>query len=207
MTKTVILFGGSFDPIHVGHVAVAAASCKKLCADEVVFVPAKRSPHKLDNPTTSADHRLKMVSIAIEDTPCFTVSDCEINRPQPSYTFDTLKHFRQLLGSETQICFLIGADTIDDLPKWHRIEELMTLCRFCTMYRGGRELPNFDQFRGVFSDDRIAQLQEDIIETPLLDISSTDIRTKLAAGQSVDDMLSPNVINYIKQNRLYQPKI
>ena len=203
MTKTIILFGGSFDPIHVGHIEVAAVAIEKLCADDMVFIPAKRSPHKHGSPSASVEDRLKMVSLAIENNPLFSVSDCEITRDEPSYTFDTVTHFRQQFGDKTQICFLIGADTITDLPKWHRIEELMGLCRFCTMYRGGMDLPSFDHLSGVFPDERIAQLQSDIVETPLIDISSTEIRARSAAGESIDEMVPPKVAEYIKQNGLY----
>ena len=203
MTKTIILFGGSFDPIHVGHIEVAAAVIEKLCADEMIFIPAKRSPHKPGSPSASAEDRLKMVSLAIENNPLFSISDCEIARDEPSYTFDTVKHFCQQFGDETQICFLIGADTIADLPKWHRIKELMGLCRFCTMCRGGMNLPDFDHLRGVFSDERIAQLQADIVETPLIDISSTEIRARSAAGESIEAMVPHKVAGYIKQNGLY----
>lgn len=207
MAKTVILFGGSFDPIHLGHVAVAAAAGKRLCADEVVFVPAKRSPHKQDDTIADARHRFEMVSIAIENTSVLSVSDFEINRPEPSYTLDTAKHFRGMFGDEAQICFLIGADTITDLPKWYCIDELMELCRFCTMYRGGMTVPNFDRLKGVFSNQRIAQLQADIVETPLIDISSTEIRARSIAGESIEDLVAPKVSDYIKQNGLYLPKI
>ena len=203
MAKTIILFGGSFDPIHVGHVAVARAAMKKLCADEMIFIPAKRSPHKQNVPSAIAENRLEMVSLAVENNPLFSVSDYEITGSDPSYTFDTVKHFRGQFGDESQICFLIGADTIADLPKWHRVEELMWLCRFCTMYRGGMELPDFDGLRGVFSDDRIAQLQADILATPMVDISSTEIRAAAAAAESIDGMVSPKVAEYIKQNGLY----
>ena len=207
MTKRIILFGGSFDPIHVGHIEVAASAIEKLGADGIIFIPAKRSPHKPDSPSVCAEDRLKMVSLAIEGYPLFSVSDCEITRAEPSYTLDTVKHFCDMFGCDTEVCFLLGADTIADLPKWHRIEELMCLCRFCTMYRGGMDLPDFDRLSGVFSDERIAQLQADIVETPLVDISSTEIRARSAVGESIDAMVGPEVADYIKQNGLYLPRI
>jgi nicotinate-nucleotide adenylyltransferase len=204
MAKTIILFGGSFDPIHVGHIEVAAAAMEKLCAGEMIFIPTKRSPHKHRVPSVCGEDRLKMISLAIEGNPLFSVNDCEITRAEPSYTLDTVKFFRDKFGADVEICFLIGADTIADLPKWHRIEELMRLCRFCTMYRGGMELPDLDQLRDAFSDKRIAQLQADIVETPLVDISSTEIRTTAAAGDSIEAMVSPKVAEYIEQNGLYR---
>lgn len=203
MAKTIILFGGSFDPIHIGHVEVARASLEKLNAEKVVFIPAKRSPHKHDDPGASAQDRIEMVTLAIENEKVFRVSPCEVTRAEPSYTLDTLKLFRQEYPPETDICFLIGADTIIDLHRWYKVEELMNLCRLCTMYRGGLNRPDFSILKGVFPPERIAQLQNDIIETPLYDISSTEIRKRLAQGQSADKFLDPKVANYIRQNELY----
>ena len=204
MAKTIILFGGSFDPIHIGHVEVARASLEKLNAEKVIFIPAKRSPHKYDDPGASAQDRIEMVTLAIENEKVFRVSPCEVTRAEPSYTLDTLKLFRQEYPADTDICFLIGADTITDLHKWYKVEELMSLCRFCTMYRGGLNRPDFSILKGVFSSERIDQLQNDIIETPLYDISSTEIRKRLAQGQSADEFLNPKVAQYIKINNLYQ---
>ena len=202
-TKRIILFGGTFDPIHLGHIEVARASQIKLQAQEVIFIPANRSPHKHTDAVASPKDRLNMIACSIKNDSEFTVSSFEINRPQPSYTLDTVKHFRSEYADDVELCFLIGADTICDLHKWYKIDELMNLCRLCTMYRGGLGRPNFSVLHGIFSDEIISQLEYDVIQTPLLDISSTNIRQSLADGNDVNMFLAPEVMSYIKEHKLY----
>jgi nicotinate-nucleotide adenylyltransferase len=202
MKKCIILFGGSFDPIHNGHVEVARVSTRKLCAEKVIFIPANRSPHKPENTYASAQHRYEMVRLAVSSESVFDVSDYEVNRPGPSYTLDTVKYFEQQY-SYSCLFFLIGADTIGDLHKWHRIDELFKHCTLCTMCRGGFEKPDFTALKNVFTDEMVNTLRDNIIETPLIDVSSSHIRKMLMGGQSADEYLSPLVAEYIRKNNLY----
>lgn len=199
----IILFGGSFDPIHLGHIEVARASQAKLQAQEVIFIPAKQSPHKNVEPSASPADRLHMIALAIANDNGFRVSPCEIDRPSPSYTLDTVKLFRDETKSNTELCFLIGADAIPDLHRWYRIEELMSLCRLCTMCRGGFDKPDFSILKNQFPPERIAQLEHDVIRTPMLNISSTEIRRMLSDGKSVVGIVPGVVAGYIRKNRLY----
>lgn len=203
MKKTnIILFGGSFDPIHNGHLEVGRVVLEELAADQLVFVPARRSPHKSDAPA-SGHHRLAMIRSAIAGREMFSVSDCELNRGEPSYTLDTVHHFRDEFGSDVGLIWLIGADQLADFDKWYKITELLSLCRVSVMHRAGYPAPTFARFRGLFSDSQIAALERDVVETPLIDINSTEIRRQLTMGRSCCDWLPEPVIQYIREHGLY----
>ena len=199
-----VLFGGTFDPIHLGHTTVAIDAAKNIVADKLVFVPAKRSPLKGFLPKASDDDRFEMIALAIAGAKSLQVSDYELRKPAPSYTLETVEKFKAECGGETSIYWLIGADGVDDLVYWHRIVELLDACNLATMYRAGCEPPNFAKFEALWGRRRIDKLRRNIIQTPLVDISSTEIRNKLAAGRDVAGMLHPAVADYIRKNRLYR---
>ena len=204
--RKIVLFGGTFDPIHLGHTAVAAEARKHIGAEKIIFVPAKRSPLKGFLPKARDADRLKMIALAIADKKNFQLSDYELQKPAPSYTLETVRHFQAGFGAETVICWLLGADSIGDLPYWHRIVELIDKCNLCTMYRAGCDRPDFSRFESIWGRQRIEKLQRNVIPTSLIDISSTEIRNKLAAGYDVTAMLHPAVANYIRKHGLYRTK-
>ncbi|MHC4458135.1 MAG: nicotinate (nicotinamide) nucleotide adenylyltransferase [Planctomycetota bacterium] len=207
MTKRkTALFGGTFDPIHVGHTAVAAAAAKHIGAEKIVFIPTKRSPLKDSFPEVSDDDRFAMIALAIADSDKFQLSDCELKKPEPSYTLETIRQFQADYGSNTSIYWLVGADSIDELPRWYGIVELIDECNLCVMFRAGCKPPDFAKFTAIWGSQRIEKLQHNVIKTPLIDISSTEIRNRLAAGRDVDDMLHPSVADYIRKHGLYQSK-
>ena len=207
MTKRKIaLFGGTFDPVHLGHTTVAADAAKHIGAEKIVFIPAKRSPLKGFLPKASDAHRHKMIALAIAEQKSFEVSDCELKKPAPSYTLDTIKQFQAEYGSDTLIHWLIGADSIDDLTYWHQIVELIDACNLTTMYRAGCKAPNFAKYEAIWSRRHVEKLQRNVIKTSLIDISSTEIRNRLAAGHDVTNMLTPAVADYIRKHGLYQSK-
>ena len=203
MKKKIILFGGTFDPIHVGHISVAEHAAEQISAQKVIFIPASRSPHKNMLPVASVEHRLEMVRLAIAEQNKFCVSDCELKRPQPSYTLDTVIDFRAKYDADTRIYVLIGADMLHDLDKWYCICDLIDACNLSVMLRGGAEEPDFDRFEKTLGHQRVEKLKADMISTPLIDISSSEIRQKLAEGADVNDMLDADVLAYIRKNRLY----
>ncbi len=204
VTRRIALFGGTFDPIHVGHTTVAGAAARQIGAEEVVFIPAKISPLKGFFPFASDNDRLKMIELAIAGHKLFAASACELKRPAPSYTLDTVRQFQRDYGPGTQIHWLIGADGVGDLVHWHKIKELIDECYLTTMRRPGYPVPDFDRFKPLWGAQRIAKLKRDVIETPLVDVSSTEVRRRLAAGEEVTGMLSPDVIQYIRQHSLYR---
>ncbi len=198
----IILFGGSFDPIHTGHLRVAHHALGELGADELIFIPARRSPHKIEVSTPGA-HRFAMIAKSIDGLDSFSVSDCELLRPEPSYTLDTVRFFREQFGSGVVLHWLIGADQLADLEKWYCIGELLNECRISVMVRAGYPPPAFRRFRGLFSTDCIEQLKGDIVQTPQIDLSSTDIRGRLATGNLAPNALASCVLQYIQLHHLY----
>jgi nicotinate-nucleotide adenylyltransferase len=144
-----------------------------------------------------------MIRQAICHCPGWEVSECELTRPQPSYTFDTVRYFRDHYGSQATLCWLVGADAVPELPRWHRIDELLDLCRVCILYRAGFEVPSLRQVEGRLCPRHIKQLCGDVIASPLVDISSTKIREGIARGQDVGSFLPPGVWGFIRQNKLY----
>ena len=204
--RKIALFGGTFDPIHLGHTTVAADAIARIGAEKIVFIPAKRSPLKGFLPKANDDHRLNMISLAIAGEKNFEVSDYELKRPAPSYTLATIRKFRSDYGSETSIYWLIGADGVDDLAYWYKIDELIDACNLATMYRAGCEPPDYSKFEKTWGRGRIEKLQRNIIQTPLVDISSTEIRNIIASGGDTAKMLHQAVADYIRKNGLYQSK-
>ena len=202
--RKIALLGGTFDPIHLGHIAVAADAAKMIGAEKIIFVPAKRSPLKGFFPRAGDGERLKMISLAIADNNNFQVSDYELQKPEPSYTLETVRQFQADYGHETSIYWLIGADSIDELQLWYGITDLIDECNLSTMFRAGCSPPDFAKFEDIWGLGRVEKLQRNIIQTSLIDISSTEIRSRLAAGGDVSDMLHPAVADYIHQHGLYQ---
>jgi nicotinate-nucleotide adenylyltransferase len=199
----IVLFGGTFDPVHMGHTTVAAAAGDGVGADKVIFVPARRSPLKAFFPEASDEDRLEMVKLAIEGDGRFDFSDYELKKTAPSYTLDTVRYFRKRLGADVSIYWLAGADTLEDLPHWYGITELIDECNLAVMQRAGFPRPDFTKYVSLWGEERVKKMQRNVIETPLVDISSTDIRKRLATGREVGGMISPRTLHYIIERRLY----
>lgn len=204
--RKIALFGGTFDPVHLGHTAVADDAAEQIDAEKIIFIPAKHSPLKRFFPEASDNDRLNMITLAIAGNKNFQLSDYELKKPGPSYTLETVRHFQTNYGSDTSIYWLAGADSVDDLPRWYRIVELFDACNLTIMYRAGCRPPDFARFTAIWGTQRIEKLQRNVIQTPLINISSTEIRNRLAAGQVVTDMLHPEVADYIRKHNLYNSK-
>jgi len=171
---------------------------------KVIFVPAKRSPLKGSTPKATGSERLDMIKLAIEDNAGFQVSDHELKKTIPSYTLETVREFQEQFGPDTSIYFLVGADTVDELPHWYKILDLIDQCNLSVMFRAGCTTPDFAKFTKLWGTQRVEKMRKNVIETPLVDISSTEIRNRLAQGLNVDEMLARPVAEYIKKHRLYQ---
>lgn len=198
------MFGGTFDPVHLGHTIVAVSALESLDAEKLIFIPAQCSPLKTFLPQASGEDRVEMLRLAVHSQPKFRVSTYELDKSRPNYTLETVRHFKQEFDDKASIYWLVGADSIDELPRWYKIAELIDECSLCVMYRGGCEPPNFSRFEGLWSKARIEKLQDNVIATPLIDISSTEIRAKLAKGEDVSGMLAPQVAEYIRRHNLYR---
>ncbi|MHC4158045.1 MAG: nicotinate (nicotinamide) nucleotide adenylyltransferase [Planctomycetota bacterium] len=204
--RKIVLFGGTFDPIHLGHTVVAEAAAEHIGADKIIFIPAKRSPLKDSLPRAGYDDRLAMMTLAIAGNEKFQMNDYELKKTGPSYTLETVRCFQTQLGSDTSIYWLVGADSIDELPHWYKVIELIDECDLCVMFRASYDPPDFTKFEPIWGAARVEKLQRNIIPTPLIDISSTEIRNRLAAGLDVSDMLAPSVADYIHKRGIYQSK-
>jgi nicotinate-nucleotide adenylyltransferase len=202
--KKLALFGGTFDPIHIGHTSVAAWALEHIGAEKIIFIPAKQSPLRKTPPNVNDKNRIEMITLAIAKTRDFEVSNYELNKPMPSYTLDTVQYFKNEYGNDTTIYWLIGSDNINDLPHWYGITELIDKYNLAVMYRAGFKRPDFSRFVNVWGNARIKKLEQNVILTPLVNVSSTEIRERLAAGLDVSDMLHPAVADYIRRHNLYQ---
>lgn len=187
------VLGGTFDPIHTGHLLLAEAAREELGLDKVLFVPAGHQWRKeqVDRDIAPAEHRLAMVELAIADNAAFEASSIEIEREGPSYTAETLAALCMEM-SEGELWFIVGADALADMPHWHQVERIFELASVCVAGRPG-EGERSDMF-----EDRVSWLA-----MPEIEISSTDIRERVRAGKSVQYMVPAAVGDYIKQRGLY----
>ncbi len=204
MAEAIGLFGGSFDPIHHGHLIVARAIFEQLGLERMIFLPSASPPHKEAHDLTEAAHRAEMVKLAIEDEPGFAFSDFDLSRSGPTYTIDTIAHFRAHAGRGVGLCWIIGADSLADLPSWHRVSALVDECRIVTAARPGWTGMDWDKLHGVLRDEQIARLRHGVFETPRLEISSTDIRRRVFEGRSIRYLVPDCVRDYIESHQLYR---
>lgn len=196
------LFGGTFDPPHLGHLILASEACAQLNLTRLLWVLTPTPPHKLDQTITPLGQRLAMLELAIADNPAFELSRLELDRRGPHYTLDTILLIQDRSPS-ADVILLIGGDSLRDLPAWHRPTELVTACReIGVMRRPGdsvdlsaleRSLP------GIQSKVRF-------VDAPLLEIASSEIRRRVTAGEPFRYYVPAAVHEYILQQRLYQPR-
>jgi len=198
----ILLFGGTFDPIHHGHLITARTAAEQLNILKVILIPSAQPPHKAENTLSAAEDRLEMTRLAIQDEPLFEVSDCELKRQGPSYTLETVRFFRQQ-NPQTQLYWLIGADSISELVVWYHIEQIADECLIVTAARPGYNPPDTRALKPILTDSQIQRLRQNILETPQIDISATRIRSRIRQNQSVSYLIPPAVIDYIKHQNLY----
>ncbi|HLQ97791.1 MAG TPA: nicotinate-nucleotide adenylyltransferase [Candidatus Dormibacteraeota bacterium] len=186
--KKIGILGGTFDPPHIGHLIIAETVRTSLDLDEIWFMPTNEPPHKNKANSTGLD-RLKMVKLATEDNEYFKVNDIEMKRLGKSFTFDTMNILMNEYKNE-EFFFIIGADMVEYLPSWSRIDELVQLVKFVGVQREGYELNSPYPFIKV--------------DIPMIDISSTWIRKRLGVHASVKYLIPESVDAYIKENQLYE---
>ncbi len=184
------ILGGTFNPIHIGHIQLAKHALSKLALDKIVFMPAYIPPHKPNKSIIPAQIRYRMVELAIEGEPALEVSDLEIKLRGKSYSINTVKELKAVYGESADIYFIAGSDYARDLDTWKDIEELKKLCTFVIATRPGFKAP-------AEPEDTIA------IQVETSDISSSDIRARIKDNKLVKDMLSPKVYDYIIREELY----
>lgn len=196
------LMGGTFDPIHLGHLDIARAALEELKLDRVIFLPDGDPPHKL--PRAAGAQRLRMAKLACEDIPGFEVSDMELKRPGPTYTVDTLRAIKADRPDE-ELVYLIGSDTLFWFPTWKTAHEVARLCKMAVVMR-----PGDDQGEVIKKQEEIRRshsLDSVILSKEGLPISSGMVRAALANDEDISGLVPPKVEKYIREQGLYQNEI
>ncbi|MGN6547509.1 MAG: nicotinate-nucleotide adenylyltransferase [Aureliella sp.] len=197
------LVGGSFDPVHLGHLLAAEQCREQLGLEEVRFILAATSPFKLDDRPADSKHRWEMLQIAISGNPFFRADDRELRRGGTSYTVDTLREFRAELP-DAEIVFLMGADALADFAKWREPEEICRLAFVAVVPRGGHMAPDLGILRPFLPAEQAAELDRHLVRMPQCEISSTNLRQVVAEGRSLRYQVPAAVAAYIEQHGLYR---
>lgn len=194
------VFGGTFDPIHNGHLAVAEEVRERLNLAEVIFVPAGQPWLKTDWVISAAEDRLQMLHLALDGKPGYKISEMEIERGGPSYTIDTIKELRKGPGSEDELYFILGQDNMCQLPQWREAAELIKLCYLVAVPRPGSARPKMKDLETSLPGitERVM-----VLKRPEIDISASNIRERVGRGLSVRHLVPEAVNRYLKQQGLY----
>lgn len=200
------LMGGSFDPVHVGHLSIAQQIMNALKLEQVVLIPAATPPHKQDGrEQASGADRLAMCEMAVHNMHGLSASALEIERGGISYTIETAKLARDAYGPKAEIYFLIGSDTLADLPHWRQISDVLKLIDFAVAER--REVPIqpalWKELEKEFGADAVARLRKGVVDVQRVDVSSTQIRKLLKSHGSLNGFLRKDVEEYVRKHRLY----
>lgn len=195
------LIGGTFDPIHWGHLIMAEEARHQAHLDQVLFLPAGEPPHKVGQPITPVAHRLQMVQLAIASNPAFRLSRLDVDRPGPHYSVDMVRLFLERAPTGTEVFFVVGADSLEDMPRWKDPAHLLELCHVLAMSRPGHQ-PDLEQLAQVLPTVR-ERVQ--VLSMPLIGISGTDIRRRVREGRPIRYLVPEEVRQYIVAHGLYHP--
>jgi len=200
MTRLGVM-GGTFDPIHYGHLVAAESARESFGLDRILFVPAGQPPHKAEVPVTAAEHRYAMTLLATASNPRFDVSRIELDRPGPSYTVDTITALRELHGPEAEIFFVTGADAIMEIFSWNRSDALLESCQFIAVTRPGTSARRLQEWVARLEQGHGRRFHR--VAVPGVAISSTDIRQRVRDGRPIRYLVPEAVEVYIQKHRLY----
>ena len=201
--RNLLVFGGSFDPPHLAHVKLPALVQKSIGADGVAYIPTAQQPLKTACHLASTEHRLAMLKLAVSHLPDALILTDELNRPGPSYTIDTLGHFHREHGT-AELYFLMGADSLRDLPTW---KDPVGICQIATpvvVDRGGADSLDLSGLEGLLSPERLAAVRTHRVVMPRIDISGSDLRSRVAAAKSIRYQTPRAVEKYIETGGLYR---
>jgi nicotinate-nucleotide adenylyltransferase len=219
--KRLGLLGGTFNPIHNGHLTIARQAREALGLDRILFIPAGDPPHKQDRDLAPAKDRYEMVRLAVASEPLFAISDVEIRRPGKSYSIDTIRLLQQEYGPQTRLSFLIGLDAFLEVPSWREPETLLTLCSFVVISRPGmsfqalstmallpslpaQSLADLDAGRTSTLTLSLGTQYLTCLRLPPSEVSASVIRTRIKQGLSAANLLPPPVESYILHHHLYE---
>jgi len=196
------VLGGTFDPIHIGHLKVAEEAIARLDLPRILFMPAGQPWLKLNNANaiSPVPHRLEMVRLAISSNPRFKLSTLEIERSGPTYTVDTIAQLQSQIGAGDEIFFILGWDNLMQLPQWHQPQRLIEMCRLVAVPRVDFPLPDLPAL-----EKELPGIKERVIlfDKPRIDINASEIRRRAAQGKSISDFVPKAVESYIKEHSLY----
>lgn len=195
------IFGGTFDPIHIGHIHIAYEALYNLKLDKILFMPAGNPPNKLNKQITDAKIRYDLVNKAIEGEESFEISDYEINKKENSYTYETIELFSKL-QSNTEWYFLIGADSLIDLDNWKNVDRLLNSCRLVVYNRAGFELEKILKQKKYLESKYNNKII--FLDMPIIDISSTSIRKSIKEGRNINYLLPKGVEKIVEKLKLYK---
>ncbi len=194
------VLGGTFDPIHIGHLILAEEARDLLGLDQVLLAPAADPPHKRDQGKSPAEHRVRMVELAIAGNPHLALSRVDVDRPGPHYTLDMMCLLRDQYGPDTALYFLMGLDSLADLPTWHRPLDLMQQCNLVALSRPGADF-DWDTLEAALPGVRSRVI---VLPMPLLQISGSDLRARVRQGRPLRYQVLPQVEQYIREQQLYR---
>ena len=200
LTRVGVL-GGTFDPVHRGHLEIAHSALAEASVGRIIFIPAGQPRLKSGEPSASPEQRLEMLRLAIHDTAGFEVSDVELGRTGPTLTVETLRELRKDLGEDAEVRFILGFDVLDRFHQWVEPEQVVTLARLMAVSRPG--YADFD-WSGFYARNPYARGRVDCRDSTAVDISASELRARIAAGESVGGLLPPTVEQYIRDNGLYK---
>lgn len=195
------ILGGTFDPVHLGHLIVAQEVMERLGLAEVRFVPASQPWMKSGRNIASAEDRLRMLQLSLEENPHLVIDNRDLKRPGASYTIDTLKEMRKDLGPDVELFFILGVDALRGFPSWKDPGEIIKLCTLVVAPRPGYRLPNVAGLEARVPGIKSRSI---ILEGPRIGISAEGIRERVHQGKSLQYLVAPAVDEYIKEHRLYQ---
>jgi nicotinate-nucleotide adenylyltransferase len=211
VTRRLGILGGTFDPIHVGHLDAAGAARSALSLDDVLFLPAHGSPLRTAEPHASAFHRFAMVALAIDDVSSYRVSDAELVRQGRSYTIDTLRSFHAEGWRPGQLFFILGADAFADISAWHAFPAVLDAAHFVVIARPGVTIetalastPDLHARTSTPSSAVVDDTRIFLVHAQTRDVSSTSIRRRMRAGEPIDGLVPAPVARHIAAHRLYQ---
>jgi nicotinate-nucleotide adenylyltransferase len=197
------IFGGTFDPVHLGHLVMAEQCREAGKLDEVWFIPAARPPHKQDRSLTSFSYRVEMLALAVAGMPAFRVNELEKDRAGPSYTADTLTELHRL-HPQVDFSLLLGADCLPDLPGWHEPERILELAELLIYARPGSPEVTLEELRESLHLSEKASLRMRLVPGPLIEIASRDLRQRAAESRSLRFLVPRAVEYYIEEKKLYR---
>jgi len=196
------VLGGTFDPIHNGHILIAEEIRAQLKVDEVIFVPAGQPRLRLSDPVATAEDRVQMVRLAIAGTLYFSISTIEVERAGPSYTVDTISELRGQLSTGDELFFILGWDSLAEIPHWKEPQRMIEMCRLVAVPRPGYTPPDIEAL-----ETAVSGLSQNVVlmDRPLIDISATDIRERVEQGFAISHLVPEPVDRYIREHGLYAP--